>query len=104
MGHYNYLVTAHKASIVTHTATGNFTGPNDNNLIIGSLAQLHVLLLLTSNIRFSDRRCTRVEIHQMGEEGLLPVLDVPVNGRISSLKLFRPAGRTQDLMLVCTER
>lgn len=32
---YNYVVTAQKPTCVTHSAVGNFTDPNDRNLIVG---------------------------------------------------------------------
>ena len=31
---YNYVVTAHKPTSVSHSAVGHFTGPEDLNLII----------------------------------------------------------------------
>jgi DNA damage-binding protein 1 len=32
-GCFNYVVTAHKPTAVTHSVVANFTGPNDINLI-----------------------------------------------------------------------
>lgn len=32
-GVYNYVVTAHKPTAVTHAVVGNFTSPTDLNLI-----------------------------------------------------------------------
>lgn len=34
-GLYNYVVTAHKPTAVSHAAMGSFTSPTDVNLIIG---------------------------------------------------------------------
>ncbi|KAM7524858.1 hypothetical protein LguiA_014760 [Lonicera macranthoides] len=47
---YNYVVTAHKPTNVTHSCVGNFTGPNDLNLIVA--------------------KCTRIEIHLLTPQGL----------------------------------
>ena len=67
---YNYLVTAHKATLVTAAITGSFTGPDDLNLIQAKGSNL-VISLVTA-------------------EGLRPILDVDVFGRITSIQLFRP--------------
>ena len=77
---YNYLVTAHKGSVVTSAITGSFTGPDDLNLIQARGSSL-VISLVTA-------------------EGLQTVLDVDVFGRILSIQLFRPEVRL--LMTYCT--
>ncbi|KVH77823.1 Cleavage/polyadenylation specificity factor, A subunit, C-terminal [Cynara cardunculus var. scolymus] len=84
MSTYNYVVTAHKPTNVTHSCVGNFTGPQELNLIIA--------------------KCTRIEIHLLTPQGLQPMLDVPIYGRIATLELFRPHGETQDLLFIATER
>ncbi|KAI3709968.1 hypothetical protein L2E82_39739 [Cichorium intybus] len=84
MSAYNYVVTAHKPTNVTHSCVGNFTGPQQLNLIIA--------------------KCTRIEIHLLTPQGLQPMLDVPIYGRIATLELFRPHGETQDLLFIATER
>ena len=33
-GVFNYVVTAHKPTAVTHAVVGNFTSPSDVNLIV----------------------------------------------------------------------
>ena len=68
-----YVVTAQKPTKVTHSALGNFTGADDLNLIVA--------------------RGTRFELHVATEEGLSPVFDVAVYGRIATMELFRPAVR-----------
>lgn len=67
---YNYIVTAHKATAVALSVTGNFTGSDDLNLIQAKGSNLAVSLVTS--------------------EGLKPVLDVDVFGRISAIQLFRP--------------
>ncbi|XP_057415588.1 DNA damage-binding protein 1a [Lotus japonicus] len=84
MSIWNYVVTAHKPTNVTHSCVGNFTGPQDLNLIVA--------------------KCTRIEIHLLSPQGLQPMLDVPIYGRIATLELFRPHGETQDYLFVATER
>ncbi|KAL1805820.1 hypothetical protein ACET3Z_028888 [Daucus carota] len=84
MSTYNYVVTAHKPTNVTHSCVGNFTSPQELNLIIA--------------------KCTRIEIHLLTAQGLQPMLDVPIYGRIATLELFRPHGETQDLLFIATER
>ncbi|XP_060203147.1 DNA damage-binding protein 1 isoform X1 [Lycium barbarum] len=89
MSVWNYVVTAHKPTNVTHSCVGNFTAPQELNLIIA--------------------KCTRIEVHLLTPQGLQciclqPMLDVPIYGRIATLELFRPHGETQDLLFVATER
>jgi len=81
---YNYVVTAQKPTSVTHSVVGNFTGPDDLNLIIA--------------------KCTRIEIHCLTPEGLTPMLDVPIYGRIAVMELYRSPNETQDLLFISTER
>ena len=50
---YNYVVTSQKPTSVTHALTASFTGPDDLNLVLV--------------------RSTRLEVHLMAPEGLVPV-------------------------------
>ncbi|WVZ13509.1 hypothetical protein V8G54_011075 [Vigna mungo] len=50
------------------------------------------------------RKCTRIEIHSISPQGLEPMLDVPIYGRIATLELFRPRGEAQDYLFIVTER
>lgn len=84
MSSYNYVVTAHKPTNVTHSVVGNFTSATDTNLIVV--------------------KCTRVEIYLLTADGLQPVTDVPIYGRIATLELFTPPGESQDLIFLSTER
>jgi len=77
-------VTAQKPTVVTHSVTGNFTGPDQHNLVLA--------------------RSTQIEVYTISPEGLVYEYDVPINGRISTLKMFRPIGADQDHLFVCTER
>ncbi|KAL5977135.1 DNA damage-binding protein 1a [Asimina triloba] len=107
MSVWNYVVTAHKPTNVTHSCVGNFTSPQELNLIIA-----YVLLPLLSPPQFPARRwvffgfrkCTRIEIHLLTPQGLQPMLDVPIYGRIATLELFRPHGEAQDFLFIATER
>ncbi|VDP04978.1 unnamed protein product [Soboliphyme baturini] len=80
----NYFVTAQKTTAVTSASVGNFTDPDDLNLI------------LVRNSRF--------EIFCVSPEGLKPFKEVNINGRISVMKLFRPKGETKDLMFILTAK
>ncbi|KAI7751098.1 LOW QUALITY PROTEIN: hypothetical protein M8C21_020503 [Ambrosia artemisiifolia] len=82
MSTYNYVVTAHKPTNVTHSCVGNFTGPQELNLIIA--------------------KCTRIEIHLLTPQGLQPMLDVPIYGRIATLELFR--SHVSNCLVVSIER
>ena len=67
---HNYVVTAHKPTAVNAAVVGNFTAADDLNLIIA--------------------KNTRLEIHVVTPEGLRPLLDIGIYGRISVMELFRP--------------
>ncbi|XP_024396613.1 DNA damage-binding protein 1a [Physcomitrium patens] len=84
MSGWNYVVTAHKPTNVTHSCVGYFTNPQELNLIIA--------------------KCTRIEIHLLTASGLQPMLDVPIYGRIATLELFRPPGESQDVLFISFER
>uniref|UniRef100_A0A6B2KWM6 DNA damage-binding protein 1 n=1 Tax=Arcella intermedia TaxID=1963864 RepID=A0A6B2KWM6_9EUKA len=63
---------------------GNFTGPNDLNLILC--------------------KSTLIEIYTVGEDGLESMLDVNIYGRISSMFLYRNPGEDRDQLFLLTEK
>lgn len=67
---HNYVVTAQKPTAVNAVVVGNFTGPDDLNLVVA--------------------KNTRIEIHLVTPEGLRPVLDVGIYGKVTVMELFRP--------------
>lgn len=84
---WNYVSTAHKPTSVTHTLTGNFTSPTDKNLIV------RYDNFVISNSAFflpCASKCTRIEIHLLTPDGISPLLDVGIYGRIATMELFRP--------------
>lgn len=81
---YNYVVTAHKPTGVCACATGNFTSPDDLNL------------LLAKN--------TRLEIYVVTPEGLRPLKEIAIYGRITNMKLFRPQGESKDQLFFLTHK
>lgn len=81
---FNYLVTANRATAVTATDTGNFTGPNDLNLITA--------------------KSTRIEVSLVTQDGLKLVREIGVYGSVSAIKLFRPQGYTKDLLFFLTAK
>ena len=81
---YNYIVTANRASAVSNSVTGNFTGPDDINLITAKLS--------------------RIEISKVTPEGLKTVHEVGIYGRIEAIRLFRPPGEKKDLLFLLTHK
>lgn len=81
---HNYIVTANRASAVNQSLTGNFTGPDDINLITAKLS--------------------RIEISKVTPAGLRPVQEIGVYGRIDALRLFRPPGTNKDLLFMLTSK
>ncbi|XP_010455651.1 PREDICTED: DNA damage-binding protein 1-like [Camelina sativa] len=66
---WNYVATVRKATAVTHSCVGCFTGPNHLNLIIC--------------------KGSHVEIYHMIENELHLILDFPVVGKVVFMELFR---------------
>eukprot|EP00871_Galdieria_phlegrea_P002229 jgi/Galph1/3006/GphlegSOOS_G1662.1 len=81
---YSYVVTAHKSSAVTHAAVGPFLSPTGRDLILA--------------------KCTRLEIYSLSSEGLTPVIELPIYGRISVMKLCRFPDDLQDSLFFVTEK
>lgn len=100
---HNYLVNAHPPTAVTACCTGReakenssltfsfdqfvagrFTSPDDLNLI---LAKNH-----------------QVEILSVTPEGLRPVKNFTINGRVDVMKFFRPQGEVKDRLFIVTAR
>nr|CAG4642998.1 EOG090X00HD [Ilyocryptus agilis] len=81
---HNYIVTAHKQTAVTACVTGNFTSANDLNLIVA--------------------KNTRLEIYLVTPEGLRPLKEVGIYGRIAVMKLYRASNDQKDLLFILTSR
>ncbi|XP_058813684.1 DNA damage-binding protein 1 [Topomyia yanbarensis] len=81
---HNYIVTAQKPTAVTACVTGNFTTSSDLNLIVA--------------------KSSRLEIYLVTPEGLRPIKEIGINGKIAVMKLFRPAEAQKDLIFILTHR
>ncbi|CAH0552007.1 unnamed protein product [Brassicogethes aeneus] len=81
---HHYVVTAHKPTAVTACVTGNFTSPTDLNLIVA--------------------KNTRLEIYLVTPEGLRPIKEVGLYGKVAVMKLFRPQHERKDLLFIVTMR
>lgn len=81
VGHY--ACTLQRPTICTHAIKGNFTGPDDINLIVA--------------------KSTTLEIHKVGPDGLTSMVDTDIYGRVLSLKLMRIRGEDTDVLFVSTE-
>lgn len=81
---YNYVVTAQKPTAVNACITGHFTSAEDLNLLIA--------------------KNTRLEIYVVTAEGLRPVKEVGMYGKIAVMELFRPKGESKDLLFILTSK
>lgn len=77
----NYIVSAYKATAVTKAVVGNFTSPTDLNLI--------------------QAKGNSIVVNLVTPEGLKPVVEVAIYGRISIMELMRPKVRSHSLLYVC---
>lgn len=81
---YNYVVTAHKHSGVSHTAVGNFLSPDHRNLLV---AKVHY-----------------IQVYNITPEGLVCAVELPIFGTISVMKLIRMPHDTQHHLVILTEK
>lgn len=79
-----YVATSQPATGVTGSCSGHFTGLTPVDLVLAKGSHL--------------------EIHSVGEEGLIPVYDVALYGRIATMKLVRLQGEPRDTLVLTTER
>uniref|UniRef100_U5EVD6 DNA damage-binding protein 1 n=1 Tax=Corethrella appendiculata TaxID=1370023 RepID=U5EVD6_9DIPT len=82
--HNYYCITAQKSTAVTACVTGNFTSATDLNLIVA--------------------KNSRLEIYLVTPEGLRPIKEISIYGKIAVMKLFRPQDEKKDLIFILTHR
>ncbi|KAI5740244.1 hypothetical protein M8J76_002026 [Diaphorina citri] len=81
---HHYFVTAHKPTGVNACVTGNFTSSTDLNLVVA--------------------KNNRIEIHTVTPEGLRPVKEIFLYGKIAVMKFFRGPTDKKDLLFIITQR
>ncbi|XP_047506298.1 DNA damage-binding protein 1 [Pieris napi] len=81
---YHYVVTAQKPTAVTACITGNFTSPTDLNLLVAKVS--------------------RLEMYVVTPEGLHPMKEVGLYGKVAKMKMFRPPHEKKDLVFILTAR
>ncbi|CAH0392029.1 unnamed protein product [Bemisia tabaci] len=81
---HHYIVTAHKPTAVSACVAGNFTGPDDLNLILA--------------------KSNRIEIYLVTPEGLRAIKEICLYGKIAVMKSFRPPHESKDLLFIVTIR
>ncbi|CAM9860641.1 unnamed protein product [Discosporangium mesarthrocarpum] len=80
----NYVVTAKKATAVSHSLVCNFTGPDDVNLVVA--------------------KGSRLEIREVTSDGLPHRMDVPIYDTIATMECYRLPNEDQDRLFILTER
>ncbi|CAE7341884.1 DDB1A, partial [Symbiodinium sp. KB8] len=81
---YQYVVASQKPTSVTHAVKGHFVSRDVPTLVVVKVS--------------------RLEAHQVTEDGLEPLLDVAVNARIATVDCLPVQGGGPDKLLVVTER
>jgi DNA damage-binding protein 1 len=81
---YLYAVNSQRPTATNFSLVCNFTSSIDRNLILV--------------------RGNYLEIHLLRDTGLIPVLDVPMFGRIKALECYRPYNSQQDVLFILIER
>lgn len=81
---HHYVVTAQKPTAVFSCVTGNFTAPNDMNLILGKM--------------------TRLDVNLVTPEGLRLLNEISIFGRVTVLKNYRVPTEEKDLLFILTQK
>ncbi len=80
----NYVVSAQKSTAVTCAATGNLTSDEDLNLLIA--------------------KTSRLELFTVTAEGLKPLQEIGIFGRLAIVQFFQPKGESKDLLFILTQK
>ncbi|KAJ3184381.1 DNA damage-binding protein 1a [Gaertneriomyces sp. JEL0708] len=91
MASHYYVATAKKPDSVSLAIRANFTATEDVNLIVSKTTHLEVHVL--ENDPYDENANT-----------LRLLLDLPIYGRISTLRKFRPPGSPTDFLFLTIER
>ncbi|KAL2914374.1 hypothetical protein HK105_206146 [Polyrhizophydium stewartii] len=94
-------VTAHRPDSVVAAVRTNFTGPDDINLVVNKCTHFELHLLIDQDVERTD---DAGNVSSFTEKALRLVKDVPIYGRISTIKAYRPEGRATDLLFITTEK
>ncbi|KNC54611.1 DNA damage-binding protein 1 [Thecamonas trahens ATCC 50062] len=81
---YNYVVTAQKPTAVTDALVASFSSASERNLIVC--------------------KTTLVEVYTLAPAGLVPLLELPLYGKVVCMRTFRPMGAEKDLLFLFTDR
>ncbi|KAL0321393.1 UNVERIFIED_CONTAM: DNA damage-binding protein 1 [Sesamum radiatum] len=108
MSIWNYVVTAHKPTNVTHSCVGNFTGPQELNLII-AVSHLfgHAKSPLACGLATWYRKDIPVGLCWVVDDAMRFMTGYVGRANIREnrhARAFPPHGETQDLLFVATER
>ncbi|KAK1282340.1 DNA damage-binding protein 1 [Acorus calamus] len=83
MSEWNYVVTAHKPTAVTHSCVGNFTGPHELNLIISAMGDISDRVGRPSDngqIGIIDADCRLIGLHLY--DGSFKVIPIDNKGQL----------------------
>lgn len=81
---YNYVVTAHRPSKVSHSAVGRFQSADQRCLLVAKV--------------------TCVEVYAIAAEGLVLSVKLPIYGRVAGMLLFQRRDSPQEDLLILTEK
>ena len=80
---YLYCVTSQKSTSIWHSIVCSFTGENDKNFILA--------------------KGNHLEVHLLAEDSILPIVDVPLFGKITSIDCYRHDGDAVDSLFLLLE-
>jgi len=78
-----YCVTSQKSTSIWHSIVCSFTGANDKNFVLA--------------------KGNHLEVHLLAEDCILPVVDVPLFGKITSIDCYRHQGESVDSIFLLLE-
>ncbi|CAA7023319.1 unnamed protein product [Microthlaspi erraticum] len=84
MSSWNYVATTHNPSSVSHSCVGNFTSPDDRNLILA--------------------KGNRLEIHRITGDSISLMMDIPIYGSIQTLQKSYPGDHDSCNLVITTKK
>jgi len=80
---YYYCATSQKSTSIWHSIVCSFTGPNDRNFVLA--------------------KGNHLEVHLLCEDSIVPIVDAPLFGKISTIDCYRHQGENVDSLFLLLE-
>lgn len=101
---YLYAATSQRPTAINFSVVCNFTSPTDKNLVLIRSNRLEVHTFYDGSETSSSSSFACVAGVGGEQVGLVPMLDVPIFGRVKGIEVHRPLNSNTDQLFVLIER